>query len=69
LPQLFPEVAKADCTDERKAELYEVLDRFTGDKLVGLKYQPIFPYFTNLAEHAFRVVSDNYVTEEVSRGR
>jgi len=30
LAQLFPEVAKADCTDERKAELYEVKERLTG---------------------------------------
>ena len=39
-------VGKADCTDERRAELYEVVERMTGDKLVGLKYTPIFPYFT-----------------------
>ena len=37
LSQLFPEVSKADCTEERKAELYDVLERITGDKLVGLK--------------------------------
>lgn len=67
LSQLFPEVAKADCTDERRAELYEVLDRMTGDKLVGLQYQPIFPYFSHIST-AFRVIADSYVTEEGGTG-
>lgn len=67
LCQLFPEVAKADCTDEKKAELYEVLERITGDKLVGLHYTPLFNYFAN-REGVFRVVSDSYVTEEGGTG-
>jgi isoleucyl-tRNA synthetase len=68
LGQLFPEVNRADCTAERKAELYEVVDRFTGDKLVGLKYTPLFNYFAHSNPQAFRVVSDNYVTEEGGTG-
>lgn len=67
LSQLFPEVAKADCTDEKRQELYEIIETFTGDKLVGLKYEPIFPYFNSLTT-AFRVISDNYVTEEGGTG-
>jgi isoleucyl-tRNA synthetase len=68
LAQLFPEVSKADCTDERKAELYEVVERMTGDKLVGLKYTPIFNYFKEEYPNAYRVVSDSYVTEEGGTG-
>lgn len=67
LCQLFPEVAKADCTDERKAELYEVLERMPGESLVGLRYTPLFPYFASLTT-AFRVISDGYVTEEGGTG-
>jgi isoleucyl-tRNA synthetase len=64
---LFPEVNKADCTEERKAELFEVLERIKGSQLVGLRYKPLFPYFASL-ETAFRVVSDGYVTEEGGTG-
>lgn len=64
---LFPEVNKADCTEERKAELFEVLERMKGSQLVGLRYKPLFPYFASL-ETAFRVVSDGYVTEEGGTG-
>ena len=67
LSQLFPEVAKADCTDEKRAELYDVLETFPGQKLVGLAYQPIFPYYVN-HPNAFRVLSDDYVTEEGGTG-
>eukprot|EP01041_Mallomonas_annulata_P002801 gene2801-5516_t len=68
LSQILPEVAKADCTDERRAELYEVLDRFLGEKLLGKKYTPIFSYFSHLSENAFRICGDNYVTEEGGTG-
>lgn len=70
LVKLFPEVGKADCTDERKAELYEIVERFTGDKLVGLKYQPLFPYFATeeRVKRAYRVLSDNYVTDDAGVG-
>ena len=40
----------------------------TGDKLVGLKYTPLFNYFPEYTERAFRVISDNYVTEEGGTG-
>ena len=68
LSQLFPEVSKADCTEERKAELYEVVERMLGEKLVGLKYTPLFEYFSEYKDRAFRVISDNYVTEEGGTG-
>ena len=68
LCQIFPEVSKADCTDERKAELYDVLERMPGSQLVGIKYAPLFPFFVADMPGAFRVVSDDYVTEEGGTG-
>lgn len=68
LGQLFPEVNKADCTDERRAELYEITERIRGDKLVGLAYTPLFSYFVEGNPQAFRVISDSYVTEEGGTG-
>ena len=67
LAQLFPEVSKADCTDETRAKLYTVVERMTGAQLVGLQYVPLFPYFATLPT-AFRVVGDSYVTEEGGTG-
>ena len=69
LAQLFPEVAKPECTEERKAELYTVVERLKGAALVGQKYVPLFQYFASMAATAFRVVADNYVTEEGSHDR
>jgi len=66
LSQILPEVAKADCTEERKAELYDVLDRFKGEKLLGVKYEPLFNYFPR--QNAFVVVGDDYVTEDGGTG-
>lgn len=67
LNQLFPEVSKPDCNDEKKAKLFDIVERFKGDKLVGLKYKPLFQYFA-ARENAFVVVSDDYVTEEGGTG-
>eukprot|EP01035_Chromulina_nebulosa_P017859 gene17859-23472_t len=67
LSQLFPEINKPDCTDERKDELYTILERLKGSQLVGLKYTPLFDYFIN-QPNAFRVVADNYVTEDGGTG-
>ena len=46
---------------------YEVVQSFTGAELVGWHYKPLFPYF---ADHpgAFRVLSDDYVTDSAGTG-
>ncbi|KAF3445907.1 hypothetical protein FNV43_RR11084 [Rhamnella rubrinervis] len=41
---------------------YEVLERVSGASPVGLKYEPLFNYFSEFSDVAFRVVADNYVT-------
>ncbi|KAL8189430.1 hypothetical protein R6Q57_028996 [Mikania cordata] len=47
---------------------YEVLDKFPGSSLVGKKYVPLFDYFKDFSETAFRVVADDYVTSDSGSG-
>lgn len=52
-----------------KNEKYKVVEKFKGSDLVGLKYEPLFPYFTEeFGERAFRVISDDYVTNDSGTG-
>ena len=47
----------------------KVLERFKGKDLVGLHYQPLFPFFSHLKNKgAFRVLSDNYVNTDSGTG-
>jgi len=47
----------------------EVLERYKGQQLVGLNYEPLFPYFSELAaEGAFTVFADDYVSTESGTG-
>ena len=49
----------------KKAEDYEIVASFKGEKLKGWTYEPIFPYFADFAaEGAFRVLNDGYVSIE-----
>ncbi|XP_057456760.1 isoleucine--tRNA ligase, cytoplasmic [Lotus japonicus] len=47
---------------------FEVLEKFSGATLVGKKYEPLFDFFKELSDTAFRVVSDNYVTDDSGTG-
>ncbi|CAH1426936.1 unnamed protein product [Lactuca virosa] len=47
---------------------YEVLDKFSGSSLVGKKYVPLFDYFKEFSDVAFRVVADDYVTSDSGTG-
>ncbi|KAN0064625.1 isoleucine--tRNA ligase [Thecaphora frezii] len=54
--------------DPKKAK-FQKLETYKGKDLVGLKYEPIFPFFAHrFKERAFRVVSDNYVTSDAGTG-
>uniref|UniRef100_A0A7S0X0A0 isoleucine--tRNA ligase n=1 Tax=Chlamydomonas leiostraca TaxID=1034604 RepID=A0A7S0X0A0_9CHLO len=46
---------------------WEVLATFPGSELVGLTYDPLFPYFKD-HPGAFRVVADKYVTDDSGTG-
>ncbi|MCD7466072.1 hypothetical protein HAX54_002422, partial [Datura stramonium] len=47
---------------------YEVMDKFPGSSLVGKKYIPLFDYFKDFSDSAFRVVADDYVTFDSGTG-
>lgn len=49
----------------RDPSLYEVQERFKGADLEGLRYEPLFPFFKDLAaKGAFTTVLGDYVTTE-----
>jgi isoleucyl-tRNA synthetase len=52
----------------KNVETYEVLEKFTGASLVGKKYIPLFDYFKDFADVAFKVVADDYVTSDSGTG-
>ena len=48
---------------------FQVVSKMLGKELLGLCYEPLFPYFHTLKEQgAFRVVGDGYVTAESGTG-
>ncbi|KAG0535177.1 hypothetical protein BDA96_04G343700 [Sorghum bicolor] len=49
-------------------ETYELLAKIPGSSLVGLKYTPLFDFFIELQETAFRVIADNYVMDDSGTG-
>ncbi|KAL5013777.1 hypothetical protein ScPMuIL_008047 [Solemya velum] len=54
----------------KKPEEFEILEKFKGKTIGGLKYKPLFQYFANYREKtgAFRVLVDSYVTSESGTG-
>uniref|UniRef100_A0A7S2AHV0 isoleucine--tRNA ligase n=1 Tax=Octactis speculum TaxID=3111310 RepID=A0A7S2AHV0_9STRA len=69
LVQIYPQMGGKKWKKAKNAELFKVLDTFPGSKLVGLKYLPLFDYFTaEYGETAFRVLSDGYVTADGGTG-
>ena len=75
LVQLYPILQnKKKFKPEMIPTLYEIQDEMVGQDLVGLRYQPLFPYFhfdTTAAPAAlnyYQVVSDTYVTDDAGTG-
>lgn len=52
----------------KPTDTYEVLDKFSGASLVGTKYVPLFDYFKDFSDVAFKVVADDYVTSDSGSG-
>ena len=55
------------------SDQYEVLETCRGSDLVGVEYEPLFPYFASFGEgdealHPFRVVADPYVASDSGTG-
>ncbi|XP_065205689.1 isoleucine--tRNA ligase, cytoplasmic [Planococcus citri] len=51
----------------KSEEEYQIMEEFLGFELKGEQYEPIFPYFAHV-ETAFKVLTDNYVSEESGTG-
>ncbi|KAL6513666.1 hypothetical protein OROHE_019526 [Orobanche hederae] len=52
----------------KNVETYEILEKFPGKDLVGKKYVPLFDYFKDFSDVAFKVMADNYVTGDSGTG-
>ncbi|EFO62777.1 Isoleucyl-tRNA synthetase [Giardia lamblia P15] len=60
-----------DKKTKKETPTHEVLHRFIGQDLAGLRYDPLFPYFKSSygAKHAcWKVVADDYVTSDSGVG-
>ena len=69
LVQLYPQMAGKKWKAADSAKLFQVMARFKGADLVGLKYKPLFGYFeADYGHKAFRVISDGYVTADGGTG-
>ncbi|XP_050349866.1 isoleucine--tRNA ligase, cytoplasmic [Nymphalis io] len=47
---------------------FEIVDKFLGEKLKGLRYTPLFDYFVEKCPNAFQVLTDGYVTDDSGTG-
>ncbi|XP_038221814.1 isoleucine--tRNA ligase, cytoplasmic [Zerene cesonia] len=47
---------------------FEIVEKFPGEKLKGIKYTPIFDYFIGICPKAFQVLTDGYVTDDSGTG-
>lgn len=61
--------SKGSSGGKTKGEVeFEVVEKILGASLVGRKYEPLFNYFVEFSDAAFRVLSDNYVTDDSGTG-
>ncbi|MFA5211502.1 MAG: isoleucine--tRNA ligase [Patescibacteria group bacterium] len=56
-----------DIFKDEENDVFEVLKVVKGKDLLGLKYEPLFPYFAN-TENAFQVVGADFVSTEDGTG-
>ncbi len=53
----------------KKGNEFEILKTYKGSDLVGMEYEPLFPYFKDLkSDGAFTIHSDDYVTSSGGTG-
>ncbi|XP_034833516.1 isoleucine--tRNA ligase, cytoplasmic [Maniola hyperantus] len=52
----------------KNTEDFEVLYKFLGQKLKGIKYTPIFDYFVDKCPNGYQVLTDGYVTNDSGTG-
>lgn len=62
-------LAKARLESYGKKRNLEIISEHKGSEFVGQKYEPLFPFFTELkAEGAFQILNDEYVTTDNGTG-
>ncbi len=62
-------IAKDRVESYSKKKPLEIVETFTGNKLKGISYQPLFPYFSDFKnDGAFQILTDNFVTTEDGTG-
>jgi isoleucyl-tRNA synthetase len=59
--------AKDRINDVFEGKVFEVVDSIKGSDLVGLVYEPLFPYFKD-SENSFRVIAAEFVSTEEGSG-
>ena len=52
---------------QKAEEVYEILEEISGEDLVGLSYEPLFPYYKDEPK-AFHVLSGDFVTADSGTG-
>ncbi|KAL3312459.1 Isoleucine--tRNA ligase, cytoplasmic, partial [Cichlidogyrus casuarinus] len=52
----------------KKAQEYKILEKFKGSTLKDKRYLPMFDYFKDSVSSGFRVLCDEYVTEDAGTG-
>ncbi|KAG5179720.1 Isoleucyl-tRNA synthetase [Tribonema minus] len=67
LVQVYPIMGTKKWKPEMAAETYEILETIKGSALVGIAYEPLFPYFKD-RPGSFTVLSDSYVTADDGTG-
>lgn len=62
--------SKTDKSSEKKSDTsgYTILARMKGLDLAGKRYEPLFEYFLELSGVAFKVLADEYVTDDSGTG-
>ena len=70
LPQIFTDMNKKKWKPAMADELFTIEKTFVGTDLVGKKYAPLFDFFASTPEATeyYRVLSDNYVTDDAGTG-
>jgi len=68
LVQIYPIIGTKKWDPKKSGETYEILGTFQGKDLVGMKYEPLFPYFSERAGKSFKVVADSYVSSDDGTG-
>lgn len=67
LPQVYEVMNnKKKWKPEMADELYQIHTTFPGTELIGLRYEPLFPFFES--PNYFQVISDSYVTDDAGTG-